>query len=133
MRSKARYVIVTTQLATWDPCPIDIHVIRNDDDIIEKLVTTTRIISDRFKLSTANIGSRRFFAAIAVDAWFNEDYPYVRKFLLKSIILQHLQHQGAMRMRVLKDLEDGNTHYKNSLFQLVKGVLECQDQGLRAT
>eukprot|EP00956_Cyclotella_meneghiniana_P026560 scaffold57743_cov50-Cyclotella_meneghiniana.AAC.2 len=95
MRSKAPYAIVATgdrpEMKRVLPCPIDIHVIPNDDDIIEKLVTTTRIISDRFKLSTANIGSRRFFAAIAVDAWFNEDYPYVRKFLLKSIILQHLQ------------------------------------------
>ena len=123
----------TQLLATWDPCPIDKYVTSrsgNDDDIIKELVKTTRIISERFKLSIAHVGSRRFLAAIAVDAWFNEDYLYVRKFLLKSIILQHLQHHGAMR--VLKDLEDRNINDKNSMFQLIKGVLECHDQGLKS-
>jgi tetratricopeptide (TPR) repeat protein len=48
---------------------------------------------------------------------------------MKSMILHHLQIDGATK--VIMDLESGNIHSRNCLFQLIKGVLQCHDQGLK--
>ena len=77
----------------------------------------------------SQVGSRKFFASLAVDAWFNEDYLYTRKFLIKSLILQHLQGNGVDN--VMRDLSEGKDGM-NSLFNMVKGVLTCQEGGLRS-
>ena len=122
------------QLARWDPCPIDMHdtiaSYGDDSHIARNLVATVSIIAERFQLCIGHVGSRRFFAALAVDAWMNEDFIYVRKFLLKSIILDFLQKSGANT--VLQAIQDGNIHDRHSLFQLVKGVLQCQNQCLKS-
>lgn len=102
----------------------------DDNHIARNLVATVSIIAERFQLCIGHVGSRRFFAALAVDAWMNEDFIYVRKFLLKSIILDFLQKSGANT--VLQAIQDGNIHDRNSLFQLVKGVLQCQNQCLKS-
>jgi len=42
----------------------------------------------------ASLGSMRFFAAVAVDAWFNDDIPQVKRFAIKALFLEHLLLKG---------------------------------------
>ena len=119
------------QLAMCDPVPIDVHIssIGDDDDTIRSnLMATVRIV-EGFRLCLSHVESRKYFASLAVDAWFNEDYSYTRKFLIKSLILYHLQGNGVTK--VMRELSEGKGG-RNSLFSMVKGVLTCQEGGLKS-
>lgn len=125
-------------LVAWEPTALDIFMAlgrRGGDDAMKTaLIATINFIANRqggFPLCLSNIGSTKYLASLAVDAWINEDYVYVRKFLIKSIILNHLQHAGVDRS--IRELHDENVSgERNSLFQRIKGVASCPDPGLKS-
>lgn len=55
-----------------------------------RLVTTDPILNQM----RASPGTARYFGAIAVDAWFNNDMPYVKKFMTKGLFLDRLLLDG---------------------------------------
>eukprot|EP00579_Thalassiosira_antarctica_P025568 CAMPEP_0202023022 /NCGR_PEP_ID=MMETSP0905-20130828/50904_1 /ASSEMBLY_ACC=CAM_ASM_000554 /TAXON_ID=420261 /ORGANISM="Thalassiosira antarctica, Strain CCMP982" /LENGTH=785 /DNA_ID=CAMNT_0048585307 /DNA_START=386 /DNA_END=2743 /DNA_ORIENTATION=- len=125
----------------WDPTPVDAFLTsqssigNNDDEIRMALVITINtLIGSRsgFQHALGEIGSRKYFASLAVDAWFNEDFLCVRKFLIKSIILCHLQNAGAQNILAeLSQLDGHNQQSRHSLLERVKGVVRCHEQGLK--
>ena len=98
----------------------------NDDEIQMAIVMTINDIvnSGQFSSALAEIGSRKFFASLAVDAWFNEDFVYVRRFLAKSIIFDSIQRYGASR--TLSEISE-----RRSVFERIKGVLQSHNAGLK--
>ena len=65
------------RLALWNSTPTDALLTSpncEDDEIIMASITTISVIIDMFPLCLPVPQSRKYFAALAVDAWFNEDY-----------------------------------------------------------
>lgn len=86
---------------------------------------------DNFHFALGEIGSKKFYASLAVDAWLNEDFTFVRKFLFRSIMLEHLQNHGATRIIQEINREDDDTPGR-SLLNGIQGVLQCHDAGLKS-
>jgi len=101
------------------------------NDIRMALVLTTNTLVDNFHFALGEIGSKKFYASLAVDAWLNEDFTFVRKFLFRSIMLEHLQNHGATRIIQEINREDEDTPGR-SLLNGIQGVLHCHDAGLKS-
>lgn len=68
---------------------------------------------------------------MAVDAWLGEDFKFVRKFLVRSIILEHLQNHGASNsIQEINQTTDENTE-GCILLRRIQGVLQSHDAGLK--
>ena len=52
----------------------------SNNDIRMALVLTINTLVDNFHFALGEIGSKKFYASLAVDAWLNEDFTFVRKF-----------------------------------------------------
>lgn len=120
-----------------DSSPVDMILTSSnikDSDIREALVATIRIITaGEYTSALANPGSCRFFASLAIDAYAEEDFKSVRKFLVKSRILCHLQREGKQdTLRRINEPSDNKFHERTSLFSLVKGIMLSHDDGLLA-
>ena len=110
----------------------------NNDTILRTaLVVTINTIVDSFHYVLAESGSKKFFASMAVDAWLEEDYKYVRKFLMRSIILEHLQNHGASR--IIQEINNNQQQVNERtstqgciLLRRIQGVLQSHDAGLKS-
>ena len=123
------------RLTHWNgnPAPTDPFLApgsEHDDRAIRTaLIETVRLVGDKqrgFPLALANPGSSRCFAAMAVDAWAEEDFRHVRMLLIKALVVYHLQK--ADTSAVLRGLRGPQT--RHSLLERVKGVVQCHDWGL---
>ena len=103
----------------------------NDHNIRTALVVAINTLVDHFRSALAEIGSKKVFASMAVDAWLGEDFKFVRKFLIRSIILEHFQNHGASNsIQEINQTTDENTE-GCILLRRIQGVLQSHDAGLK--
>ena len=65
-----------------------------------------------------------------VDAWVDEDFKSVRKFLVRTIMIGTLQSNGATRIIKEINQEDEDAPGR-TLLRRIKGVLQSHDAGLK--
>jgi len=102
----------------------------DDNSLKPALVDTINIIVDNFNFALAEIGSKKVYASMGVDAWLDEDFKSVRKFLIRTIMIGTLQSHGATRIirEINQEDEDASGRI---LLSRIKGVLQSHDAGLK--
>jgi tetratricopeptide (TPR) repeat protein len=122
-----------SQLGAW-PAPMDrLDGCSTLQEIQGALTQTVKCITQYiiFSLARTDPGSVRYFGALAVDAWINNiDQRLVQMFLLRALVMDHLQREGPAHVILQLELCDSVSSARRggpSLLKQVKDILQRED------